>query len=105
MPWRKSEAWPNGSTNRWRKVRAAWLTEHPQCETCGAQATVVDHKDGCDYTTQRYDRAYLRSMCEPCHRERTAAQALDAMSRKRQASSVIIEVDERRPDERGSRDW
>lgn len=50
---------------------------------CNAQAHEVDHLDGCDYETQRYDFAWLRSLCTPCHRTRTARQGIDARARRR----------------------
>jgi hypothetical protein len=39
-------------------------------------ADTVDHIDGTDYTTQRYDPAMLRSLCTPCHSDRTRRQSL-----------------------------
>lgn len=73
---RKPKSWDKGSDRRWRKVRAAQLTEHPICQWsgCTAPADQVDHVDGTDYETERYDKTKLRSLCTPHHRHRTAQQ-------------------------------
>ncbi|TDT31111.1 hypothetical protein CLV29_2524 [Naumannella halotolerans] len=74
-PWaRKPKTWTGGSTRAWRKVRAQRLTIEPLCRQCGQPATQVDHIDGTNYATQRYDINMTRSLCEPCHRTRTAHQ-------------------------------
>ena len=82
---RKPESWAGSKRgdSRWRKVRAAYLSEHPLCSTpnCGALADTVDHIDGTDYDTQRYDWNFLRSLCTPCHRTRTTMQGNAAQGR------------------------
>jgi len=80
---RKPKTWTKGSTRRWRMVRAQQLADHPLCDTCGALATEVDHRDGCDYATQRYDPDWLRSLCGPCHARRTAEQGNEAQREAR----------------------
>ena len=49
---------------------------------CYALADTVDHIDGTDYVTQRYEWKQLRSLCTPCHRERTTAQGNAAQGHK-----------------------
>jgi len=78
----RPSSWPGGSTRRWRNVRSAQLVEHPLCAFCGALADTVDHIDGTDYATQRYDPTMVRSLCTDCHDERTRQQSADARSTK-----------------------
>lgn len=77
---RKPQSWADGGSRRWRKVRAAKLTANPLCEWpgCTSLAVTVDHLDGTNYATQRFDFEKLRSLCEPHHSARTAAQSLAA---------------------------
>ena len=86
---RAPDSWKGGSTRRWRKTRAAKLAANPLCEWpgCEALATAVDHADGTDYNTQRYDWDMLRSLCEPHHATRTAAQGNAAQRARRPAST------------------
>ena len=71
---RKPKSWAKGGDRRWRQVRAQRLAIEPNCRTCGAPADQVDHLDGTDYATQRYDLDKTRSLCTPCHRIRTSKQ-------------------------------
>lgn len=48
------------------------MCQWPGCTDVAAE---VDHLDGTDYATQRYDPTKLRSLCTPHHRERTLAQS------------------------------
>jgi 5-methylcytosine-specific restriction enzyme A len=61
---------------RWRRLRLAYLAQHPLCECgCGYAATVVDHK-----TPHNGDRALLfawdnlQAMTKSCHDAKTAAR-------------------------------
>lgn len=65
-------------TTMWRKVRAAWLSEHPYCEACLpllTAATDVDH-----IKPHRGDwhlflsRSNLQSLCHSCHSRKTASE-------------------------------
>ena len=59
----------------WRKLRAVFLRQHPDCATprCGAMATDVDHIVSIrDRPDLRLDWGNLRSLCAPCHARRTA---------------------------------
>lgn len=100
---RKTASWSNGSTGKWRKVRKAWLAEHPLCEWCGALAGVVDHLDGTDYATQRYDRSTFRSLCTSCHDKRTAAQGHAALGHR--DSVTLNAVSSANATQRRSREW
>jgi 5-methylcytosine-specific restriction endonuclease McrA len=57
----------NGSTRRWREIRAWVLArDRSTCTACGEPATNVDHlvavrEGGSD------DPRNLRSLCAPCH--------------------------------------
>lgn len=86
---RKPQSWTAGSSRKWRTFRAAWLAQHPLCaciepdchgprQPCEALAHVVDHIDGTDYTTERYNPDRVRSLCNDCHDQRTAQQGVEA---------------------------
>ena len=66
-------------SREWRRVRAAFLREHPLCEACEARgrvvpAVVADHvhplKDG----GLRFDWANLQALCVSCHNRKTAGE-------------------------------
>lgn len=90
---RRSRNWSGrGTDGRWRKLRRAFLNEHPLCQwpvvlasgrviECGEVAERVDHIDGTDYATQRYEWDQLRALCIPHERERTTAQGNAAQGR------------------------
>jgi 5-methylcytosine-specific restriction enzyme A len=55
----------------WRRNRARFLKYNPQCVSCGAQATEVDHitpkaKGGGD------EWENLQALCKRCHSSKTA---------------------------------
>lgn len=64
-----------GYTRAWRKLRLAFLADHPTCATpgCHMPATEVDHK-----IPHRGDRrllcdpANLQALCGLCHKRKTA---------------------------------
>lgn len=95
----KPPSWANGSTYRWRKVRAVHLKDNPWCVWCGQLANTVDHIDGTNYATQRYDPTMLRSLCAKCHAVRTARQGGHARA---QAKREAIDI---HPDSPRSRNW
>lgn len=70
---------------RWKKTRDQYLRDHPLCEweQCEDLATEVDHKDGCNYATQRFDKQWLRSLCTKHHKQRTNAQSQTARTLNR----------------------
>ena len=68
--------------SKWMKIRARWLREHPLCVMCrakgmdGIPATQLDHiiplwRGGKD------DESNYQSLCEPCHKDKTAEEARD----------------------------
>lgn len=52
----------------WRKIRAAYLAEHPRCERCGTESVEVHHKDG---DTSNNEWWNLEALCKPCHSRET----------------------------------
>lgn len=76
---RRGTAAERGYNGRWRRKRHAYLTRHPLCVLCPAQASVADH-----YPTSRRDLIArgvrdpdadhrLRPLCATCHGRETAA--------------------------------
>lgn len=62
-----------GYSGEWRRIRAAYLSEHPYCVSCGQLATEVDHvvpraQGGGD------EWENLRGLCKACHSRRTMAE-------------------------------
>ena len=82
---RKPASWDGAkrSDRRWRKLRIVYLRAHPFCmwPGCSALADRVDHIDGTDYDTQRYDWQQLRALCTHHHNQRTTAQGNAAQGR------------------------
>jgi 5-methylcytosine-specific restriction protein A len=57
----------------WRKRRKAVLEAQPICMICGVRpSTVVDHIVP---MTDRHEPEDLQGCCDPCHRQKTAAEA------------------------------
>ena len=83
---RPSSNWIPGTYSRalWDKTRRAYLRAHPLCEQedCDELSQEVDHLDGCDYTVDRYNWDWLRALCTPHHRTRTANQGVAERRRR-----------------------
>jgi 5-methylcytosine-specific restriction endonuclease McrA len=62
----------NGSTARWRRLRAQHLKAYPLCAWCHrAPATEVDHiLPLARYPELRYDPGNIRGLCQLCHDQR-----------------------------------
>jgi 5-methylcytosine-specific restriction protein A len=62
--------------HRWRKLRDAYLAQHPVCECgCGYAATVVDHRTPHNGNAALlYAWTNLEAMAKPCHDAKTAAR-------------------------------
>lgn len=74
--------------SRWRKIRAAYIAQHPLCEDCLAQGKTtpvqeVHHVLPLEHGGS-HNFANLRSLCKPCHSRQSA---LDG-DRWRQAPQV-----------------
>jgi len=66
-----------GYDTAWRKLRAAYLRQHPVCSTprCGDMATDVDHVLSVEaWPDLRLEWSNLRALCHPCHSRRTALE-------------------------------
>jgi 5-methylcytosine-specific restriction protein A len=67
-------------TLRWRRLRALYLREHPDCVMCEEHgwevpATVVDHKRPHHGDTRLFfDPSNLQSLCKPHHDSNKARQ-------------------------------
>ena len=73
----------NGSnfywTNTWKKLRASYIDEQPLCESCLVfgileDARVVDHIKEIEDGGSRTDRDNLQSLCDSCHKRKTARE-------------------------------
>ncbi len=91
------------NTQRWRKVRAAVLEDHPWCEDCEAQgkvalATEVHHivplesiKDYGRMQRMAYDRDNLVALCAACHKGRHVALKSNSKEEKRKRDMKAVE--------------
>ena len=58
----------------WRKLRLAFLKQHPVCAACGWQANVVDHIRPVTQGGGFYDVHNLQPLCTPCHNRKSAKE-------------------------------
>lgn len=68
-----------GYDYQWERTRAAYLSDHPNCEWpgCDQPATDVDHVVPRHLFTNRYaadDETNLQSLCHPHHSRKTATE-------------------------------
>lgn len=61
---------------RWRRIRAAYISQHPLCEDCQAQGKItpvaeVHHVLPLEHGGS-HDFSNLRSLCKPCHSRQSA---------------------------------
>ncbi|WP_432542317.1 HNH endonuclease [Kineococcus sp. SYSU DK002] len=62
---------PNGSTRRWRTLRASVLRSNPMCAICYLRpADCVDHIVPLNLGGARYELSNLRPSCTPCNAAR-----------------------------------
>jgi 5-methylcytosine-specific restriction endonuclease McrA len=62
-------------TARWKCQSREHLRSEPQCRTCGAPASVVDHVRPHRGDAQRFwDRSNWASSCKRCHNEKTGRE-------------------------------
>ena len=62
---------------RWRKVRAAWIAEHPRCFMCGSVAAlqvhhIIAHQGRPEYF---YNADNFMTLCHARHVQKTNAEA------------------------------
>lgn len=67
-------------SSRWRRVRAAFLSEHPLCQECSAHgrvvaARVVDHIKPINEGGLMYDYTNLQGLCDKCHNRKSGREA------------------------------
>jgi 5-methylcytosine-specific restriction protein A len=63
-------------TPEWKRLRRAYLDEHPVCERCPAPAAQVHHRDHAKHGDPSFFAwANLEALCLPCHRSETAGFA------------------------------
>lgn len=59
---------------KWRKLRAAWLMQHPACARCGLAGEEVHHIVPRFRAPERtLDPTNLQTLCRACHRSHHAA--------------------------------
>jgi 5-methylcytosine-specific restriction protein A len=76
----------DGYGAKWRKVRDAYLREHPACEGCGSSGPWLDvhHRDGrSPLEPGANDWHNLQTLCRSCHRRVTERAKQEARSRAR----------------------
>jgi 5-methylcytosine-specific restriction enzyme A len=59
---------------RWRRLRAAWLAEHPFCVQCGRLAEVVDHVERHMGDPVKFYEGPFNSLCASCHSRKTTGE-------------------------------
>jgi 5-methylcytosine-specific restriction enzyme A len=83
----RASARERGYDRTWELLRAKHLRDYPDCMNCGDVATEVDHRipfrraDGSIDDGLRLEPTNLQSLCTPCHRRKTAAEAVEARRR------------------------
>jgi 5-methylcytosine-specific restriction protein A len=62
-------------SKKWRAARAQFLSEYPQCRSCGQKATLVDHiKSHRGDVHLFWDRNNWQPFCFKCHSKKTALE-------------------------------
>jgi 5-methylcytosine-specific restriction protein A len=90
-PVKRPSASSQGYGVDWRKLRAAFLAEHPTCVICGAPAIVADHvipkaAGGDD------DWSNLQALCRSCHGKKTATENNLSFGRRPPLASAPVRV-------------
>lgn len=81
------------NSRTWRKIRAAYLQDNPDCVQCKRDdvvtpANVVDHIKPITEGGHRTDRSNLQSMCKPCHDKKSASEG----ARQRGMGKKVVTV-------------
>lgn len=87
MPWSTSTR-RSDLPSDWPAIRRRVLArDRHTCQACGARANEVDH------IADRLDHAMpnLRSLCFPCHRRKTVAEAHESMRQQRAKAKHPVE--------------
>lgn len=68
---------PAYSTQRWRKLRDAFIAEHPRCARCPAPSEHAHHRDHVKPDDPRFWQwAQLEALCSHCHHVETGQQSV-----------------------------
>ena len=78
---KKAERVAYYKSSEWKERRRRQLREHPTCAMCGAPATDADHVE--NLAAGGDPDGELQSLCEPCHRQKTASEGGRAAKAKR----------------------
>lgn len=71
---RANNAWGDGTTGRWRRIRAVQLAHNPTCAHCDAPAAEVDHVIPRAIGGAMYNPTNHQSLCKRCHQRKTARE-------------------------------
>ena len=71
---RRANASTRGYNYEWHKIRVQVLEGEPNCRRCGKQAQMVDHIRPIRLGGT-HDIANLQPLCNPCHGQKTVADA------------------------------
>ena len=63
----------------WRKVRDAYITQHPVCERCHQRPSEQVHH--LDHNPRNNQPANLEACCAPCHRAETGRWSVEQRRR------------------------
>lgn len=84
---RRPSASQAGYGAQWRRIRDAYLAQHPYCALCGARGTHVDHiKAKADGGTD--DEGNLQTLCARDHSKKTASVDGGFGNARRQMSGI-----------------
>ena len=85
MGWRGA-GWdevPSAWKRAWKKVRDAWIANHPFCAMCGCVGTEVDHikgKSALKTIEDLLDTNAIQTLCRNCHKRKTYATRVGGLN-------------------------
>lgn len=82
-PWAGAKQRQANYPKHWPKLRAAVIRRDGRCVNCGSRAHLTaDHRIPI-HLGGTHDMSNLQALCEPCHRIKTAAEAVAARRSRR----------------------